>query len=101
MSALNLTGKLCSGMRRLVMGYTLNWLGYKAENVDLGIPQSAHYNKYVWPVYKLGTACGALVSLIPIFLMKYPDTLRQQVESELAERRALAGNAEGLAEEVS
>jgi len=100
MSARNLTGKLGSGLRRLVMGYTLNWLGYRAENVDLDIPQSAHYNKYVWPVYKLGTACGALVSLIPIFLMKYPDTLRHQVESELAERRALAGNAEGLAEEV-
>ena len=89
MSARNLTGKLCAGLRRLVIGYCLRFLGYKAENVELGIPQSAHYRKWVWPVYKLGIAGGALLSLIPILLMRYPDSLKRQVESELAERRAM------------
>ena len=97
MSTRNLTGKVGAGLRRLVMGYCLNFLQYKPENVELGLPQNAHYQKWVWPTYKLGIAFGALLSLIPLLLMKYPDSLKRQVESELAERRAMA---EGKAEEA-
>jgi hypothetical protein len=40
-------------------------------------------------VYKLGIACGAALSLIPLLLIRYPDSLKAQVEADLAERRSL------------
>ena len=98
MSARNLTIKLASGVRRFMIGQSLGFLQYDASLVAKGIAQNAHFNKWVWPTYKLGVACGGLFSLIPLILMKYPDSLKQQVESELAERRAMAQEKE-MAEE--
>ncbi|MCL2508838.1 MAG: MFS transporter [Oscillospiraceae bacterium] len=90
MSARNLTGKLGAGLRRIVMGFCLDFIQYNPENVKLGIPQNAHCQKWAWPTYKLGTAFGALVSLIPLMMLNYPDSLKTQVESDLALRRAAA-----------
>ena len=90
MSTRTLAGKLGAGLRRLVMGFCLDFIQYSGENVKLGLPQSARTQKWAWPIYKLGTACGALVSLIPLLLINYPDSLKLQVETELAQRRAAA-----------
>jgi len=97
MSARSLTGKLSAGLRRLVMGFCLDFIQYKPENVKLGVPQNAHCQKWAWPIYKLGTACGAAVSLVPLLLINYPDSLKMKVESELAQRRAVASMAVGAA----
>jgi len=94
MSARNLSMKLGGGLRRFIMGYTLDWLQYDASLVELKLPQNAHFQRNVWGVFKLGIGAGAFLSLIPLVLMKYPDTLKAQVESELAERRAMAEGKE-------
>jgi GPH family glycoside/pentoside/hexuronide:cation symporter/probable glucitol transport protein GutA len=95
MSVRSLTGKLASGLRRLVMGYCLDFIQYNPRNVEAGLPQNAHCRKWTWPVYKLGTACGALLSLIPLAMMRYPDSLKRRVESDLAQRRTLAAGEAG------
>jgi len=86
MSTRNLTAKLGVGLRRLSMGYSLNFLQHRPGSAV----QNAHYNKWVWPVYKLGTGCGMALALIPLLMIRYPDSLRRQVESDLAQRRAMA-----------
>jgi hypothetical protein len=61
------------------------------------LPQNAHYQKWIWPVYKLGPVIGLVMSLIPLFVLKYPDSLKARVEADLAERRkarALADDGE-------
>jgi len=90
MSARNLTMKLGGGLRRLVMGYSLNWLQYDASLVELRIPQNDHFQRNVWGVFKLGLAGGAFLGLIPLLLIRYPDSLKRQVEAELAQRRIAA-----------
>jgi len=96
MSARSLTAKVGIGLRRMIIGFCLRFLQYDAEKVELGIPQNEHYRKWVWPTFKLGIAGGALLSLIPLLLLRYPDSLRRQVETELAERRALAAAKEEI-----
>jgi len=90
MSGRNLTVKLASAARRFMMGQTLGWLQYDAKLVSAGVPQGPIFQKWSWAAYKLGVAGGGLLCLIPLMLMKFPDSLRRQVESELAERRAMA-----------
>ncbi|MCL1952376.1 MAG: MFS transporter [Oscillospiraceae bacterium] len=89
MSARNLTVKLASAARRFMMGQTLGWLRYDAELVSAGVPQGPIFQKWSWAAYKLGVAGGGLLCLIPLLLLKYPDALKRQVESDLAERRAI------------
>jgi len=96
MSARNLTVKLASAARRFMMGQTLGWLRYDAELVAQGVQQGPIFQQWSWAAYKLGVAGGGLFCLIPLLLMRYPDSLKAQVEGELAERRAMAAgeNAE-------
>ena len=63
---------------------------FDAELVKQNRPQNAHFQKWVWPVFKLGPTFGLVLSLIPLLLLKYPDSLKAQVEEEMAQRRATA-----------
>ena len=90
MSVRNLTGKMNSAIKRYAQGLTLVFLQFSADRVERGIPQNAHFQKWVWPTFMLGPAAGLMFALIPLLLLKFPDSLKRQVESEMAERRALA-----------
>jgi len=92
MAARGLTGKLAGGVRRMVTGYCLRFTQYSAERVKLGLPQNEHYRRWSWPVYQLGPALGAVMSLVPLLLLRYPDSLKNQVEAELAQRREKASH---------
>jgi len=86
-------------VRRMVTGYCLRFTQYSAENVKLGLPQNDHFRRWAWPVYQLGPAIGAVMSLAPLLLLRYPDTLKNQVEADLARRRDLAEESQAAKEE--
>ena len=98
MSIRNLTSKAASAAQRLVQGYCLKFLQYNASAVEMNRPQNAHYLKWIWPIYRLGPALGIVFALIPLLLIRYPDSLKRQVETEMAERRALSGEMEEAVE---
>jgi len=94
MSMRNLMAKMGGAMRSFIMGYTLNWLQYDAELIPLGRPQSAHFNRWIWPVFRLGPVIGLVLSLIPLLCMHYPESLRMQVQQDMVARRAAAEKIE-------
>jgi len=99
MSVRNLMAKMGNAMKRLIQGYTLRFLQFDAGLVPRGLPQNAHFRRWIWPAFRLGPVLGMVMSLIPLLLLKYPESLRRQVEAEMAERRALAA-AQGRQETV-
>ena len=90
MSVRNLTGKMNSAIKRYAQGLTLVFLQFDADRVEQNQQQNAHFQKWVWPMFMLGPALGLLFALIPLLLLKYPDTLKMRVETEMAQRRAIA-----------
>jgi Na+/melibiose symporter-like transporter len=91
MSIRNLMSKLSGAIQKFIQGYCLRFLQYDPRLVERNLPQNAHFHKWVWPVFKLGPALGLALSLIPLLLLKYPDSLKRQVEDEMAQRRNEAG----------
>ncbi|MCL2445868.1 MAG: MFS transporter [Oscillospiraceae bacterium] len=94
MSMRNLMSKMGNAMRSFIMGYTLRWLQYDAELIPLGRPQNAHFNRWIWPVFRLGPVIGLAISLIPLLCMHYPESLRMQVQQDMVARRAAAEQIE-------
>ncbi|MCL2299249.1 MAG: MFS transporter, partial [Firmicutes bacterium] len=90
MSVRNLMAKLGNALKRLIQGYTLKFLQFDAALVPKGLPQNAHFRRWIWPAFRLGPVLGMVLSLVPLLLLKYPESLRHQVEEEMAQRRALA-----------
>jgi len=90
MSVRNLMAKLGNAISRLIQGYTLAFLQFDARLVPEKLPQNAHFNRWIWPAFRLGPVLGLVMSLIPLLLLKYPEALRLRVEAEMAQRRALA-----------
>ena len=89
MSIRNLMSKTGAALRRFIMGYTLRWLQHNPDAPALRQPQNAHFQQWIWPVFRLGPAIGLVLSLIPLLMVNYPDELRLQVEADLAARHAL------------
>jgi len=87
MSVRNLMSKMSGAIESYIQGLCLHFLQFNAANVELGLPQNAHFQKWIWPMYRLGPVLGLVFALIPILLLRYPDSLKRQVESEMAERR--------------
>lgn len=98
MSARVLANKLRDAIRRYAMGLCLHFLQFDAGRVERELPQNAHFQKWVWPMFMLGPAIGLLLAAIPLLLMKYPDSLKERVEAEMAERRALAAGEASVIE---
>ena len=94
MSTRNLMAKMKTAIRSFIQGWCLHFLQFSADNVELGRPQNAHYHKWVFPIFKLGPALGAVLALIPLLFLRYPDSLKLQVESEMAQRRAAVETVE-------
>jgi len=88
MSIRNLMGKSGAAMRRFLMGFTLRFLQHSPDATAASQPQNAHFQRWVWPAFRLGPAMGLVLSLIPLLLINYPNSLRDQVEGDLAARRA-------------
>ena len=91
MSVRNLMSKASWSIQRYIQGYCLKFLDFNADKVERNVPQSPHFQKWVWPVHILGPAVGLALQLIPLLLLKYPDSLKRQVESEMLIRRQEAG----------
>ncbi|MDR0531962.1 MAG: MFS transporter [Oscillospiraceae bacterium] len=89
MSVRNLMSKMGGAIARFIQGRCLVFLQFSADRVEQGRPQNAHFQKWVWPVYRLGPALGLALGLVPLLLLRYPDALKQKVESEMAQRREL------------
>jgi len=88
MSVRNLMSKMSGAIQKLIQGYCLDFLRFDPKLVERNLPQNAHFHKWVWPMFKLGPVLGLAFSLIPLLLLKYPDSLKRQVEDEMAQRRA-------------
>ncbi|MCL2495667.1 MAG: MFS transporter [Oscillospiraceae bacterium] len=97
MSVRNLMSKMSGAVEKFIQGYVLDFLQFDARLVEQNKPQNAHFKKWIWPTYILGPVIGLMISLVPILLLNYPDSLKARVESEMAERRALAAHAAGEA----
>ena len=94
MSVRNFMAKLSNAIKRFIQGYTLGFLQFDASRVANKLPQNAHFQRWIWPAFRLGPVLGLAMSLIPLLLIKYPESLRLQVEAEMLERRALAAAKE-------
>ena len=77
MSVRNLMSKISSAIQKLIQGYCLDFLQFDPKLVERNLPQGAHFHKWVWPMFKLGPAVGLALSLIPLLLLKYPDSLKR------------------------
>lgn len=86
----NFLGKFSSAMQKLIQGYTLTFLQYDSAKLAAGVPQNARFNKFIWPVYKLGPAIGGLLYLVPFLFLHYTKEDKKKVEAELERRRAEA-----------
>lgn len=83
----NFLSKLTSGITMFINGFVLNRLGFREEFGLLGQP-SVFY-RYQWPIYMLAPVVGAVLFLIPILTIHYPESMKNQVETELMQRRAM------------
>jgi len=92
-SVQNFLSKIGSGITLFINGFILSKLGFNAKLDLLGKRQPAVFYKWQWPIYMLAPAVGAILYLIPIFTINYPNSLKMKVESELVQRRAALAEA--------
>lgn len=62
-------------------------LDYSAEAYDAGLPLSPAFDRWVWPLFMLGPIVGSVLNLFPLLFIRYPNSLKAQVETELKARR--------------
>lgn len=63
-------------------------LNYSAEAFDAGVPLSPEFDRWLWPLFILGPIVGSVLNLIPLLFIHYPESMKKQVEADLAVRRA-------------
>jgi len=95
----NFLGKAGGGIQQVIRGQLLQWLMYDGVLAQQKIPQGPLFRQWAWPLNQLGPAAGAVVSLIPILCIRYSKETKQQVEVDLAERRAMAAQAVSILED--
>ncbi|MDR2686879.1 MAG: MFS transporter, partial [Oscillospiraceae bacterium] len=83
----NFLGKAAGGIQSVIRGQLLAGLRYDGALAQRKIPQNAAFRRWAWPLNQLGPALGALMSLIPVLCIRYPEAMKRQVEAELARRR--------------
>lgn len=71
-------------------------LNYSAQDYDAGLPLSPEFDKWVWPLFILGPIFGAVLNVIPLLFIRYPNSLKEQVEADLKVRRAEKAAAENV-----
>ena len=85
--------KLGWSVSTVIRGQVLKLLKYDYRLANRRLPQGPVFQHWIWPVYQLGPIIGVAMYLIPVLFVRYPDELKLQVESDLAERRAAAAAA--------
>ncbi len=89
--------KLGWSVSTVIRGQVLKFLQYDYKLANKRLPQGPVFRRWIWPIYQLGPIIGLLLYIIPVLFVRYPDSLKQQVESDLAERRAaVAATAEEI-----
>ena len=84
-----------------VRGQVLKFTQYNKDLGNQRLPQGEVFRRRSWPIYQLGPVIGLVLYLIPVLFVRYPDELKAQVESELAQRRAANAEAAGKMAELS
>lgn len=80
--------KIVGAINTGVLTGILILLDYSAEAYNQGLPLSAKFDRWIWPLFILGPIVGNILNVIPLLFIKYPESLKQQVEKDLKERRA-------------
>lgn len=86
-AAQTFASKIVGAISNGVSTYLLVLLKYSAADYDAGLPLSPLFDKWIWPLFILGPVVGSVLNLIPILFIKYPKSLKEQVERELKVRR--------------
>ncbi len=83
----NFISKMQSGVSALIEGVILTRLGYDSAKKAAGLPQSAFFKKWQWPMHMLGPIVGSILYLILINFVKDDKAHKAEVERQLKERR--------------
>ena len=54
-------------------------LNYSAQDYDADLPLSPEIEKWVWPLFILGPIVGAVLNVISLLFIRYPNSLKEQV----------------------
>lgn len=87
-AAQTFASKIVGAINTGVLTWLLIQMQYSAEDYNAGLPLSPIFDKWVWPLFILGPIVGSVLNMIPLLFIRYPDSLKQQVEAELKARRA-------------
>lgn len=82
----NFVAKINSAIQSLIAGGLLSILQYDAK---LEMNQPKVFTDWLWPIYILGPIVASVLMLIPMFILRYPRELQDQIETELIERRGV------------
>ncbi len=93
--------KIVGAINTGVLTGILILLQYSAEDYEAGLPLSPLFDKWAWPLFILGPIVGSVLNLIPLLFIRYPESLKKQVEADLQERRAQRAAEETQAESAS
>lgn len=80
--------KISNALNTVIAGALLTWLAYDAQAIEAGAQLSDRFNTFIWPLFMLGPAIGAALYTIPLLFINYPNSLKEQVISDLKVRRA-------------
>lgn len=101
-AAQTFASKIVGAINTGVLTGLLILLQYSAEDYNNGLPLSPLFDKWVWPLFILGPIVGSILNVIPLLFIRYPDSLKQQVEADLKVRRAeAAAEAQTAAQETT
>jgi len=89
-STQNFLGKIGGGISSVIKGQILKRLLFDGSLAANRQPQGPIFQKWAWGIHTLGPILGSFLSLLPLLCIRYSKEQKQQVEAELAERRALA-----------
>lgn len=87
-AAQTFASKIVGAINTGVLTGILMLLDYSAESYNAGLPLSPAFDKWVWPLFILGPIVGSVLNVIPLLFIRYPDSLKKQVEADLKVRRA-------------
>ncbi len=99
-AAQTFASKIVGAINTGILTAILIALNYSAEDYNAGMPLSPEFDRWIWPLFILGPIIGSVLNVIPLLFIRYPNSLKEQVEAELKERREKE-NAEASESELS
>ncbi len=86
-AAQTFASKIVGAINTGILTVILILLNYSAKDYDAGLALSPEFDRWVWPLFILGPIIGNILNVIPLLFIHYPDSLKQQVEADLKQRR--------------